>query len=245
MKKIIVAVLMVTSLVLPAYADTAATLINSYITDTKAPHMFTDMEDALWAAPSVESLTSFGIVSGFEDGTFRPDNNITKAEFVKIVVSAFGLYNPDAAVTLTDNNPDDWYYIYVSSAMEKGVASADETGMFNAEENITREEMFDISKKAIDFTEISLIDSATPLSFSDEADIHPNYKDAITYMVSGGIVTGNPDGTLLPKANSTRAEACVMIMRMLNSAIANEKTAVESDTNTENIDENTEVTTNE
>jgi len=236
MKKYITAALAASLMLTTVYADKASDLLDSYLTDTKAPYQFTDMANTEWAAPSVEMLTALGIVNGFEDGTFRPDNNITKAEFVKIVISAFGLYTPDAAVTLTDNNPEDWYYTYVSSALEKEIATTDENGTFNAEENITREEMFEISKKAIVFAEISLTNATAPIVFADEADINPEYKESIDFMSAHGIVAGNPDGTLNPKGNSTRAEACVMLTRMLNSALENEKQVFENLTNPVNTE---------
>ena len=231
MKKYITATLAAAMLTMPAYADTASELLDSYLSDTKAPYQFTDMANVEWASSSVEMLTAMGIVNGFDDGTFRPDSNITKAEFVKIIISAFGLYNSDAAVTLTDNNPEDWYYKYVSSALEKEIAVAGENGAFNANEYITREEMFEISKKAIVFAEISLANTTAPVMFTDESDINPKYKDSIDYMSSHGIVAGNPDGTLNPKGNSTRAEACVMLTRMINSALENEKQVFENLTN--------------
>lgn len=236
MKRSFTAVLAAVMITMPAYADNASHLLNSYLADTKAPYQFTDMENVQWAAASVETLTSLGIVNGFEDGTFRPNNNITKAEFVKIVISAFGLYNPDAAVTLTDNNPEDWYYAYISSALEKEIATTDEKGAFNANECITREEMFDISKRAIYFAEISLTNTTSPIDFTDAADINPSYKDSIDYMSAHGIVAGNPDGTLNPKGNSTRAEASVMLTRMVNSALKNEKQVFENLTNPVNTE---------
>ena len=236
MKKHIATVLMATLITAPVYADTASDLLDNYLTNTKAPHQFTDMANTLWAAPSVEMLASLGIVNGFEDGTFRPENNITKAEFVKIIISAFGLYNKDAAVTLTDNNPEDWYYTYVSSALEKEIAFTDENGAFNPNQFITREEMFEVSKRAIAFADISLTDATTPILFTDNEDINPVYKESIDYMSSHGIVAGNADGTLNPKGNSTRAEASVMLTRMLNSALENEKQVFENLTNPVNTE---------
>lgn len=228
MKKYITAALVAAMLTTPVCADTTSDLLDSYLTDTKAPHQFTDMANTQWAAPSVEMLTSLGIVNGFEDGTFRPESNITKAEYVKLVISAFGLYNNDAAVTLTDNNPEDWFYTYVSSALEKEIAFTDDFGAFNPNQYITREEMFEISKRAIVFADISSTDTTAPILFTDSTDINPSYKDSIDYMSSHGIVAGNPDGTLNPKGNSTRAEASVMLTRMINSALKNEKQVFES-----------------
>ena len=96
--------------------------------------------------------------------------------------------------------------------------------------------MFEISKKAIVFAEISLTNATTPIVFSDEADINPEYKESIDFMSAHGIVAGNPDGTLNPKGNSTRAEACVMLTRMLNSALENEKQVFENLTNPVNTE---------
>lgn len=223
MKKYIAVLLAASTLFVTAHADTQATLIDSYVSNMNAPCTFTDMSNVTWAAPSVEFLTAMGIVNGFDDGTFRPDSNITKAEFVKIIICAFGLYDAEASVNLKDNNKDDWYYTYVSVAIEKGIAKADKDNCFNAESYITREEMFDISKKALDYADISLIQSGETLVYSDADEINPEYKDSVDYMSSHGIITGNPDGTLCPKANSTRAEASVMLTRMIESLLENEK----------------------
>ncbi|MDD4688127.1 MAG: S-layer homology domain-containing protein [Eubacteriales bacterium] len=223
MKRIIAAMVAATTLFTTAYADNTADLVDKYINHINAPWTFSDMSGITWAAPSVDFLVSKGIVKGFEDGTFRPDNNITKAEFVKIVISSFGIFNPKAAVRLIDNTDTDWYFPYVSTALEYNIATIDENGYFNPNEYITREEMFEISKRAISFAEISLTNKGTSITFTDEDAINPDYKASIDYMSANGIVAGNPDGTLRPKANSTRAESCVMLKRMIDSVIENEK----------------------
>lgn len=226
-----------------SFAQNSSELVQSYIENDRAPAVFSDMESVVWAAPSVEFLTSLGIINGFDDGTFRPDDNITKAEFVKIIICAFGLYNPDAYILLKDNTPEDWYFTYISSALEKEIITADENKEFHSNDYITREEMFSISKNAIDFAEISFTKTGEPIDFTDSDKINPQYKDAVDYMSSHGIVAGNPDGTLNPQSNSTRAEAAVMLTRMLDSVLENEKQTFD-DNNSSLSEQNTETTDN-
>ncbi|WP_346042407.1 S-layer homology domain-containing protein, partial [Paraclostridium tenue] len=62
-----------------------------------------------WAKKEINQFISSGYVNGYEDGTFRPDNSITRAEFVKLVNKYFGFNNKED-IKFSDINTNDWYY---------------------------------------------------------------------------------------------------------------------------------------
>lgn len=118
MKKIVPALFFLLALLLPACRVSAA---------------FTDVDGE--TASAVFRLSTLGIIDGYPDGTFRPGNGITRAEFAKIAVMALGLekaldFYADAPVFFSDVKAGDWYYKYVAAAVEHGILKGYPVGAF-------------------------------------------------------------------------------------------------------------------
>ena len=100
---------------------------------------FIDVNDNLWYAQAINYLTEIGILSGYEDGTFRPGQSITRAEFA-VIASRFDDLILNAANPFVDIAADHWAYNYIVSAYAKGWLSGYPGNMFLPENNITRAE---------------------------------------------------------------------------------------------------------
>ena len=174
---------------------------------------FPDLLDH-WAREQVEKLVEMGIVSGYPDGLFRPDSEITRAEFTKIIVSALHLeLQASPSPTFLDVGEDHWALKYIEAAAEKGIVKGIGEGKFAPERNITRAEMATMIARAL-----GLSPEERNAPFTDAVDI-PEYARGYVFAVSAkGIITGYPDGTFRPFNNATRAEAATMIFRMLSLA---------------------------
>ena len=79
---------------------------------TQGASAFSDVPSSYWAYAAISSLSSQGIVSGYPDGTYRPDNTITRAEFATMLVKALGLSTTGTNGAFTDVTPGDWCYDY-------------------------------------------------------------------------------------------------------------------------------------
>ena len=157
-----------------------------------------------WAQASIEKLVSLGAVTGYPDGTFRPDNNITRAEFVTILVKALKLA-PKAGPIFADTEGT-WAQSYVSTAAAYGIVSGYDATHFGPSEAITREQMTVMVVRAAKLAPVS-----GELTFKDAALIDGWAREDVLIAVKDGIVHGYPDGTFRPLNHATRAEAATEI----------------------------------
>lgn len=170
---------------------------------------FRDIEGH-WAKASILTLINKGSIAGYSDGTFKPNNSITRAEFIKILVKALGKQSTETATGFKDVPSGHWAAKEITAAKKLNITSGYAGGVFKPNSNITRAEI------------VSMICSAKKLSagqgkvfFSDVKDSHWA-KPSIMLAASHSIVSGYQDMTFKPNKNATRAEACRMIEAMLN-----------------------------
>jgi len=167
---------------------------------------FTDIDSSHWAYDSVIGLSEKFILNGYLDGTFKPDNNITRAEFAKIIVSATGSIDPYAISTFSDVSASDWYYSYVATAYTMGYITGYPDGSFHPNDNITRADICTIVSRVL---KGSAVESAT--KFKDDSSIPSYAKDAVYALSSKGIVNGFADNTFAPLSFATRAQTAKIV----------------------------------
>jgi len=185
-------------------------------TDEPADDMvyFSDLESVPWAKESIEALAAKGIVSGVGDGTFRPDNNVTRAEFIKMLIMAFDLVDENAVSTFNDVKEGMWYYKPIASAEELGIVKGKGDGTFGINEHITREDMAVMVYRTSLILGMNLSTGSGEVPFMDKEDIASYALEAVAAMHEKGIIKGIGDNMFAPKNNATRAEAAVLIYRL-------------------------------
>ncbi|MCD7854342.1 MAG: S-layer homology domain-containing protein [Clostridiales bacterium] len=165
-----------------------------------------------WASEAIDSLYAEGIVTGFEDGYFRPAANIRRCDFVIMLYNKFGESGSYSAALPEDVEEG----VYYENAY-RWAAAADIVGsgeLFYPTDDITRQDAFEMLFKClkadgtIDDSEITSNLSA----FYDSADVDADKMPAIGTLVSLGIVSGS-DGMILPKNTMTRAEMAVVFYK--------------------------------
>ena len=149
-------------------------------------------------------------INGYPDGTFLPQNNVTRAEACKIIASLVNPTGKDMGTTsFADVAADAWYYNAVTTLESLGALSI-WNGNFEPNTYITRGEfveiIYAIADKNYGSVRLSLI---TDITTKDRC------FDAVMYAVSNGIVTGYEDGTFLSENNITRAETVTVINRLI------------------------------
>lgn len=184
------------------------------VTDTNMPFestLFNDLNNYEWAKDSIEALCKKGIVSGKGDGVFDPGGYVTREEFAKLVTMAAEVYYEDAWCGFDDVPSGSWYYSYVASGVKSGIINGINDKVFGTGRRITREDMAVMIYRAME-GKIEKSDVSIP----DEADIADYAKGPVKCMYGAGILSGMDDGSFAAKKPANRAEAAVIIDRMIN-----------------------------
>jgi len=166
-----------------------------------------DNDTFAWSGEAIENLTELGVINGYEDGTFRPNGNITRAEFAKMLSVAFDLKNTDISY---DDISDHWAYEYINSSASIMHTSG---ASFNPDVFATR---LDIAYAAASVLDLEALSQNTLNKFTDGYLVEDDVKSNLIAAVENGIILGYEDMTIRPYANVTRAEAAVIVYRALN-----------------------------
>jgi hypothetical protein len=111
---------------------------------------FSDVSAGDWYAPFVEQARIQGILAGYSDGTFKPNNSITRAEALKILLLASGLDYAGTSSYFSDVPQDAWFGPYVSYAKNSGIVGGYEDGTFKPENPVTRAEVTKMVSKILE-----------------------------------------------------------------------------------------------
>ena len=161
-----------------------------------------------WAKDSIIKMINAGVISGYPDGTFKPDKTITRAEFTVMIVKALNL-ETRAGKTFTDT-ASHWAKESISTAAAYGIISGYDENIFGPDDLITREQAAVIIARA------AKLETATDESnFTDNKAISSWAKKGVAAAFKGKFITGYPDGTFKPQGKTTRAEAAVIIGKLL------------------------------
>ena len=176
---------------------------------------FTDMADFDWAQEAVTYLYDKSIVSGKGERKFAPNDKVTREEFVKMIVGAFGIELTDKEAGLKDIDENEWYAPYVNAVCSCGIAEGHSDGNFGVGEYITREDVAVILYRTANVKNIQL-EAKILESFKDVDDISEYAQNSVNILRHNKIINGVGGNMFEPKLNTTRAEAAVMIYKLLS-----------------------------
>ncbi len=166
-----------------------------------------------WAEDGIRGLFAKGAVSGYPDGTFKPDANITRAEFITVLSKAFDLKPRDGKVFADTGGH--WARDTISTAVHYGIVNGYDAGAFGPDDPVTREQM---AVMVVNALQLPL--EAGVISFRDGNDISDWARAAVAAAVRQGLINGYPDNTVRPRDNSTRAEAVAIIVKATSNSKA-------------------------
>jgi alpha-tubulin suppressor-like RCC1 family protein len=175
---------------------------------------FSDVSSSYWGYDAISNLGSKGIVSGYPDGSFRPGNQITRAEFATMLVKAIDPNTAGTTGQFTDVTASDWYYNFVNTADYDGLVSGMGNNLFAPNALITREQMAVMVTKVLG-AKASAVDGAELNFFSDKSAVSSWAVSGMEEAVKTGIVHGMAAGLLAPQADANRGQAAVMVYRLL------------------------------
>ena len=174
--------------------------------------VFTDLDSSHWAYSAVNQMVKDGVVNGYEDGTFRPDQEITRAEFAKMFSVALDINYEDENIgyypSMAGVDEFHWAYSYIQSIYRYFPTMNDYNGAFEPDKYITREDAAYIFVERI----LPKVNTDGVLDvFSDATEITESKKNNVSLAVASGIMNGNGNGTLNPNGSLTRAQVCTLI----------------------------------
>jgi len=200
MKKRITAILMVTMLILTA-------ILFPFASTT-----FSDMENH-WAKENVEKLRSMGIIDGYEDGTFKPENTVTYGEFIKMLVVAVTGENPGVSI-----DGSHWASGYYKAALENNLLKKEDIPEKFLPNKIPRADMAYLASKCVD-DNLTAETKNSIESYITDIDKAKNRKEEVIIAYGMGILAGYPDKTFKPSGVLTRAESAAVISRIIDPSL--------------------------
>ncbi len=187
-------------------------------TETEQTVQFTDLEETHWAKPYIDRLVKERLVSGYADGSIRPDAQITRAEFIKLLMDAYKLTDENYVSSFNDVQKEgkfyDWYYNSVATAQALGLVAGDENGNFNPNACITRQDMAVILYKM--YQKQGIEPAQTAVSYVDAADIAAYARESVDAVTALGIMRGVGENTFAPYMHVTRAMAFTVIVASMD-----------------------------
>jgi len=173
-----------------------------------------------WAKEYIGKLASKGVINGMGDNLFKPDNNLTRAQFVTMLANAAGVTDFSAYQTskFSDVYESIWSFKYVNWAADNGIVGGIGSNMFAPDEKITREQMSKMLCSFASYLHIAIPQvegSANISQFTDESRISAWARDYVQTVVGAEIMTGMPEGDFKPAGNATRAQAATVLYKFL------------------------------
>ena len=176
------------------------------------PDSFSDIQNH-WAKPFIQGLLDKGLISGFKDGTFKPDDKMTRAQYAALLVKAF---NPSATrdgINFTDVADDFWAKDVIQEAYRGEFLSGFPDNSFKPNDNVQRAQVI---VSLVNGLGLSASDGTVLSTYSDRAAIPDYAKDEVNTATKKEIVVSYPDTKQLdPTKDATRAEVAAMVYQAL------------------------------
>lgn len=200
----------------PLYSNVVSNPVNiePIAEDEESNEEFKDLEGFEWAKESIIKLKGENIISGYGDKLFRPDQNVTRAEFVKMLVNAYDLKSGETLnAEFDDVSTDDWYYEFVSAAVNCGLVKGVTDKTFEPDEYIKRQDIAVILSRL----DGEVSGETKDLGITDLDTVSDYAKASVEKLIDKSILNGYEDHSFRPHNNITRAETAVVIDRAMSA----------------------------
>lgn len=177
--------------------------------------VFADLSEGHWAYGYIKTLKERGIVSGDGTGMFHPEDSVTREEFLKMLLTAYGAETGGNAEMFDDVDAGAWYAPYVAAGVSLGVVKGVSEDSFGTGMPITRADMAVLCVRMMEQTGRWLEARKQAADFTDQDEIADYALDAVRQMRQFGVISGYEDGSFGPQKPATRAETAKMISMLL------------------------------
>ncbi len=179
---------------------------------------FPDVPSSYWASEFIQALVNRGVIAGFPDGSFRPEEPVTRAQFAAIVSKAFNRQPVRQPVQFTDIPAGFWATNAIQAAYTTGFLAGYPGNAFRPDENIPRAQVLVSLANGLNYAATGTADSVL-MAYNDAASIPDYARPSIAAATQRQIVVNYPDvRTLNPNQAATRAEVAAFVYQALVSA---------------------------
>ncbi|MCQ2561279.1 MAG: S-layer homology domain-containing protein [Clostridia bacterium] len=196
-----------------------ASAVPAFAAETKT---YKDLEGH-WAKKYMETLVDKGIISGYSDGTIRPDKTLT---FAETFVMLAGLYDLDDAAkdaivedygaVVKTNSDVEWANKFIAICMAAGILTESELKDIKLTSEMTKQELALYTVRAIKMADKAVSKASAELTFKDAASIGTKYRGSVALLAEMGVVGGDSAGKFQPKSSVTRAVVATIFCNILN-----------------------------
>lgn len=179
---------------------------------------FSDVSESYWAFPYIEEMVERGVLSGYPNGKFYPYNNVSRAEFAKIMVTSSGTLlshdSTDSTQYFQDVPASHWAHPYISSAMYYLTGYNTPYGnYYYPDQPALREDIAVALVKLKGYDLLGADESILTTMFTDASSISSDAKKYVAVAVERGLISGYEDNTFKGQSSITRAEAATLLWR--------------------------------
>ena len=187
------------------------------VTAPQTNYIFTDLSDKHWSYEAVKYLTENSILSGYEDGSFKPDLFVKREEVARILCAALELENASGQEIFSDVPTDAWYKEYVYRIAESSIMQGVGNGEFGVGLTLTRQDLAVIANRLISegLIENNFTERADNAEFADISEAAEYARSAISRIKELGIIAGIGDNKFAPKNGVTRAQVAQIIYNLI------------------------------
>lgn len=172
---------------------------------------FTDTS-AHWAEKSIIKAVKAGIVQGYEDGSFKPNNKVSRSEYLVMIMRYIGIEEQDASLSFKDEDRiPTWAKASIAASVKLGIVTGYEDGTFQPDKDITRLELVIMAARAMKLDTSNVMNTG----FADDSHIPSWAKGIVAAAVKAGIVNGKGNNQFDPNGTATRAEAIKIITNII------------------------------
>ena len=190
---------------------------------------YPDVTPDYWAAPQIKELTEKGVIVGYPDGTFKPDANVSRAEFASMAIKALGQEHTTIAqpVNFNDIEPGFWAYDSIQKALYFDLISCPPEGeAFRPDDTVTRGESISVAVNALTTEQISNIKAKEVLSkkYADTAEVPEKFlipagkAEILNMLVT---IPSSDKAKIDAERPATRAEVAGILYNMMEQAKLN------------------------
>lgn len=208
-------------------AGTLAPMLTPAPSFAQSATSFSDVQSNYWAAPFIQSLSQRGVIAGFTDGSFRPEEAVTRAQFAAMLNKAFQGKNPiRQASSFGDVRSNYWAASAIQQAYTTGFLSGYPGNTFKPEQSIPRQQVLVSLANGLNYSAKSNVES-TLQNFNDSSNIASYARSPIAAATENQIVVNYPNPKFLnPETTATRAQVAAFIYQALVSS--NQASAISS-----------------
>ncbi len=175
---------------------------------------YTDTEGH-WAEKEINKLSINGIVTGYKDNTFKPNNNMTRAELITVINRILS-NNVQNTRYIPDIKEKDWFYVDIRKGVESGFVTGDSDGSIRPNDLITREEAICMLQRAL----VPQSEELFVASFTDYDSVSKWARESLNTFIANKYISGYKDNTFKPKNYITRAEVVTLISNMVDTFVS-------------------------